>query len=255
MMPSPAISIDSSLIEMLDVTIASDSEPELSLLAHVNWKVMPGEFWCVGGLHRTGKSDLLHVAAGLVDPIAGTRLLFGSPGLPREHEARRQIGMVFDGGQLFQDLTVAENLTLPLRYHANLQTEDALRQIGDLLELTCLTPFLDKLPASLGRNWQQRVGLARALTLKPSLLLLDNPLSGLDPRDVSWWLELLSQLFAGKSALSDKKMTLIATGDSLEPWRATAQQFAILKNQKFLPINSQEGELPNDNDLFGENTP
>ena len=67
-----------------------------------------------------------------------------------------------------------------------------------MLEMTELTPFADAMPGTLGRNWQKRAGLARALMLEPEVLLLDHPLGGLDLRHASWWLNFLDQLAAGQ---------------------------------------------------------
>ena len=67
-------------------------------------------------------------------------------------------------------------------------------KVEALLELTELSPWAESRPGALGRNWQKRVGLARALALEPDVLLLDNPLGGLDLRHTQWWLNFLGQL-------------------------------------------------------------
>jgi ABC-type transporter Mla maintaining outer membrane lipid asymmetry ATPase subunit MlaF len=105
-----------------------------------------------------------------------------------------------------------------------------------LLEATGLTLLTTRLPSSLGRNWQQRVGLARALALRPEVLLLDNPLSGLDPRDVAWWLEFLARLSAGHPLLDGRPLTLVVSGDNLRPWKHLARQFGVLRGTRFVPL-------------------
>src|SRR2546429_55018 len=77
-----------------------------------------------------------------------------------------------------------------------------------LLTLIGLDKLAGSYPGSMGRNWQQRVGLARALVLRPEALLLDNALAGLDPRDSWWWLELLAELSEGHPIMGEKPMTL-----------------------------------------------
>jgi ABC-type transporter Mla maintaining outer membrane lipid asymmetry ATPase subunit MlaF len=92
----------------------------------------------------------------------------------------------------------------------------------------------------MGRNWQQRAGLARALALKPEVLLLDNALTGLDPRDAFWWLQFLDRLSRGEALPDQKPMTLVATADDLRPWRDRARQFALLKDRRLVVLGDQK---------------
>jgi ABC-type transporter Mla maintaining outer membrane lipid asymmetry ATPase subunit MlaF len=91
----------------------------------------------------------------------------------------------------------------------------------------------------VNRNWQQRIGLARALALKPEVLLLDNPLTGLDPRDAAWWLDIVDALAAGHPIVDGKPLTLVVTGDDLRPWQNRARQFAVLKNRQFVSLGAR----------------
>ena len=198
-------------LEMRDVTVTSLNDPDAIILEGVNWSVAAEDYWVIGGLHRSGKSDFMALAAGLMLPKRGTYRAFGhelTAGF--EHEilaARLRIGLVFDGGRLLSHLTVAENIALPVRYHQNLAMGDAAAPVEALLEFTGLTSFADARPGSTSRNWQQRAGLARALALRPEVLLLDNPLTGLDPRDAAWWLERLGELSAGHALTGGRPLT------------------------------------------------
>jgi ABC-type transporter Mla maintaining outer membrane lipid asymmetry ATPase subunit MlaF len=153
---------------------------------------------------------------------------------------RHGLGVVFDGGRLIHDLTVAENVALPMRYHENLKIEDALTRVQTLLDLVGVAHFGTSYPAAIGRNWQQRAGLARALALNPEVLLLDNALTGLDPRDAHWWLEFLNALWTGQTGGDRKPMTLIATADDLRSWRDRASRFALLKEKQFIVLGDQK---------------
>jgi ABC-type transporter Mla maintaining outer membrane lipid asymmetry ATPase subunit MlaF len=108
-----------------------------------------------------------------------------------------------------------------------------------MLELTELAPFANHMPGAVGRNWQKRAGLARALMLRPEILLLDNPLGGLDLRHANWWLDFLDQLSAGHRPLAGQPMTLIVAAENLRPWRGRARQFAVLKDQQFVACGSR----------------
>ena len=176
----------SPVLEMENVTVTALQNPANVVLDEVNWTVRAGDFWAVAGLHRSGKSDLLALAAGLMPPARGVCRVFGhdAAGPVRDEPAaspHRRLGLVFDGGQLLHHLTVAENIALPLRYHRNLSMPEAAARAQALLELTGLQAWAGQLPAAISRNWQQRAGLARALALPPEVLLLDSPLTGLDP--------------------------------------------------------------------------
>ncbi len=228
--------------EMRNVTVTTLRDASVVVLEQVNWTVAVGDFWAVAGLLRSGKSDLLALAAGISRPTRGIHHLFGQEliaGFEHERLALRLcVGLVFDGGQLLHHLTLEENIALPLLYHRGVSPEISAR-VQALVELTGLEPWAGSTPGAVNRNWQQRIGLARALALKPDVLLLDNPLSGLDPRDVGWWLDTLDTLAAGHPIVDGKPLTLVVTGDDLRPWRHRARQFAVLKNQQFIPLGQR----------------
>ena len=230
-------------LEMIDVTVGSLRDPELIVQERVNWSVAVGDYWAIGGLNDSGKSDFMAMAAGITRPLRGTYRVFGQElAADFEHDLiqqRLRLGLVFDGGQLFHHLTIAENIALPLCYRYNCTSQDVARQVQTLLELTELNLESELRPGAISRNRQQRAGLARALSLQPEVLFLDNPLSGLDPRDVSWWLDLLDQLSAGHPVVGVQRMTLVVAGDDLRPWKERARQFALLKEKGFVNLGNR----------------
>ncbi len=223
-------------LDMRGVGFSAMRDPATVVAEDVNWKVAPGEFWVVAGPQRAGKSDLLMLAGGLMAPTRGAYWFFGEA-MPVFEDARLaerlRLGLVFDNGQLFNHLTLAGNVALPLRYHRNLSPADTLARVQSLLELTELVLWADSLPASVGRGLHKRAGLARALALQPDVLLLDNPLGGLNVRQTVWWLELLDALSQGRTALGGRPMTLVVTADDLRPWRSNARRFALLRDRRF----------------------
>lgn len=225
------------VIEMKGVGVSALYRPDLTVLEQVDWQVAAGDYWVVAGLHRSGKSDLLMLTAGLLSPLCGSYRLFGAPMPIFEGEnfpTRLRAGFVFDDGHVLNNLTVAENIALPLRYHENLSGDELAERVGQLLKITELSPWANNTPGVLGRNWRKRVGLARALALRPELLLVDNPLGGLDVRDAGWWLDFLAQLSVGHDYMPDKRpATLVVTADDVRPWRDRAKQFAVLRAGRF----------------------
>jgi len=223
-------------LEMHEVAVGSLRDQNLTVAEGVNWRVQPGEYWVIAGLQGSGKSDFLLMAGSLMAPLSGRYYLYGEamPIFDEERMPHRlRLGLAFESGQLFNHLTVLENIALPLRYHQNLTSAEARKRVEPLLKAMDLEPWADSTPGAIGRNWQKRVGLARALVLKPEVLLIDSPLNGLDVRHLSWWLNFLDSLARGHEFLQGRPMTLVSTAADLRPWKNRAGQFAVLKNKKF----------------------
>jgi phospholipid/cholesterol/gamma-HCH transport system ATP-binding protein len=232
-------------VEFIDASIpALESLNKSIVLENVNWVVNPFDYWIIGALPGTGKSDLLATAAALQKVTEGRHLLFGRD-LAHLHpdelvQIRQRMGMVFEnGGRLFSQLTVAENLALPICYHRNCSAREAAAQVKATLDLTELTPFADTKPNSIVRTMHQRIGLARALVLNPEILLLDNPLTSMDPRQTFWWVDFLAKLSAGHPKLDGRKLTLVVATDDLRPWTDQGTKFAVIRKKQWLPIGGR----------------
>lgn len=233
MSPAPATVTDRA-ITMSNVSVGSMRDLSTLIVEDVNWSVAAGDFWVIGGLQGSGKSDFLMLTGGMMAPISGTYQFFGEEMPIFEDDRlpqRLRLGFVFETGQLFNHLTVSENIALPLRYHQDLSEADAQDRLRQMLELTELAPWADSTPGAMARNWQRRVGLARALMLRPEVLLLDNPIAGLDLRHRAWWLNLLEQLSRGHEWMNGRPVTLVVTTNDLRLWPGRTRQFAILKNK------------------------
>jgi ABC-type transporter Mla maintaining outer membrane lipid asymmetry ATPase subunit MlaF len=232
---------DVPALQMETVAVGSLRDPSVVVAEEVNWTVAAGDYWVVAGPQGSGKSDFLMLAGSLTVPRSGRYRMFGED-MPifedARLKARLRLGLVFDGGQLFNHLTVAENIALPLRYHRNLARGAAEAAVRDLLEVAELAPWADCTPAVLGHSWRKRVGLARALALQPEVLLVDNPLAGLDLRHTNWWLGFLDQLSKGHPLMQGRPVTLVVTTADLRPWGGHARQFAILKNQRLCVLGT-----------------
>jgi ABC-type transporter Mla maintaining outer membrane lipid asymmetry ATPase subunit MlaF len=226
---------------MQKVDVPSTRDTASLIVSGVDWTVKEGDYWMVAGLQGSGKTDFLMMTGGVMAPASGEYLLYGEK-MPIFDEGRLAtrllMGLVFEGGQLFNHLTVRENVALPLRYHHNLAPQAGHEAVSQLLEALELLPWADSTPGAIGRHWQKRVGLARALALKPSLLLLDNPLAGLDLRHLNWWAEFLQALSRGSNLTDGRPVTVIATGAELHPWKDRAQEFAVLRNKKFTVVGT-----------------
>ena len=228
-------------IEMRGVNVAAMRDASFTVVENVNWSVAAWEVGIVAGQEHSGKSDLLMLAAGLMPPAAGSCKLFGNDTKSfgeAELAERLRVGFVFQGGHLFNQLTIAENVALPLCYRKNLTPAAVMPEVTGLLELMELSPLAEVTPADVASNWRQRAALARALILKPEVLLLDNPLAGLGARHRQWWLRFLDELSRGHKHFGGSPMTMAVTADDLHPWRSAHRKFAVLRDRQFISLGA-----------------
>jgi putative ABC transport system ATP-binding protein len=231
-------------IEMRGVSAGAMRDINFTVVENVNWMVAPGEFWVIAGQQHSGKSDFLKMTAGLMAPVKGSYRLFGNETRAfgeAELAGRLRVGFVFEGGQLFNHLTIGENIALPLRYRQNLTSGAAAQEAQALLELMELAPLADVTPANVAANWRQRAALARALILKPEVLLLDNPFREFGARHLQWWLRFLDRLWRGHEWSGGRPMTMVVTTDDLSRlagWQNADRKFALLRDKKLIPLGS-----------------
>jgi ABC-type transporter Mla maintaining outer membrane lipid asymmetry ATPase subunit MlaF len=234
------------VIELINAdVVGAETRHDTVMIQKVNWRMEAGDYWVVGGLPGTGKTDLLGTAAGLQKPSAGTHLVFGRDLYQMDEgeqlRERLRIGMVFQsGGRLFSHQTVLENLALPICYHRNCNLEDARAQAQTVLKITEMSGFERRRPHRLTRNLHQRVALARALMLEPEVLLIDNPLAGIDARQAYWWLGFLPRLATGFPEFLHRKMTIVVTTDDFRPWRDQGSRFALVNDKQWSIIGGRE---------------
>ena len=146
----------------------------------------------------SGKSTILRLIGGLVRPQAGTILVEGED-VTRLSETqlygvRKKLGMMFQGGALLDSLTVFDNLALPLRERTTLGEAEVTAAVHDRLTAVGLSNVDALLPGQLSGGMVKRVALARAILMKPVILLCDEPFSGLDPVSVKLIEELLVRI-------------------------------------------------------------
>ena len=164
--------------------IFTTAEVETTALNNVNMEVQEGEFVAVMGPSGCGKSTLLHIAGMLDNPTNGEYYFMGEE-VSRYSEKKRanlrkgNIGFVFQSFNLIDELTVFENIELPLLY-LGVSTAERKRIVNEMLEQLELIPRKNHFPQQISGGQQQRVAVARALIAGPKVILADEPTGNLD---------------------------------------------------------------------------
>lgn len=148
-------------------------------------RIERGESVVVIGGSGVGKSVLIKHIIGLLRPDRGKVLVEGQEvaALPegRLNELRKKFGMLFQGGALFDSMTVGENVGFPLREHTRMSRAEIAAKVGEKLEIVGLDGVEELMPSELSGGMKKRVALARAIAMEPEILLYDEPTTGLDP--------------------------------------------------------------------------
>jgi phospholipid/cholesterol/gamma-HCH transport system ATP-binding protein len=196
------------------------------VLDEVSFEVSHRTTCCIMGRSGTGKSVTLKLLMGLLNPDEGKIYVndveietLDSTGLVK---VRKTMGFLFQYSALFDSLSVADNVAFPLRRHTRMRETEIAASVLEKLAAVGLEAELDKMPLDLSGGMRKRVGLARALALNPSILLVDEPSSGLDPITAREIDELLIGL------KSSNKTTIVVVTHNVPSARRIGDKLIIL---------------------------
>jgi phospholipid/cholesterol/gamma-HCH transport system ATP-binding protein len=211
-------------IEVEDVRKAFSGR---AVLNGINLSVRRGETLAVLGRSGTGKSVLLRLIIGLEQPDSGSICIQGQDiadlALDRLGDIRKRMGFSFQHSALYDSLSVGENVAFPLRHHRrDMSNSDRDAYVNELLAEVGMAGQLKKMPSDISGGMQKRVGLARALALKPEILLLDEPTAGLDPISSGEIDDLILKL------QRERQMASVVVTHNLHSAKTIANRLAIL---------------------------
>jgi phospholipid/cholesterol/gamma-HCH transport system ATP-binding protein len=154
------------------------------VLKRISLKIEKGENLVVFGKSGSGKSVLIKCLVGLIEPDEGKVILLGEDISDLSDEAfntlRKKVGFLFQGAALYDSMTVRENLEFPLRDLKSKTKDEIESLVMEVLKNVGLEEAVDKMPSELSGGMRKRIGLARALILKPEIIFYDEPTTGLD---------------------------------------------------------------------------
>ncbi len=165
---------------------------------NLSFDVYKGECLGVVGGSGVGKSIILRSLIGLERPDQGQILIFGENIVPLDERnlvsIRKKVAYAFQGGALFDSMTVFENVSYPLIEHTSFTKNKIIEKVTSILKQFGLEEAQDLFPIELSGGMQKRVGIARAIVLEPEIILYDEPTAGLDPFNTKKTQEIILQL-------------------------------------------------------------
>lgn len=212
-----------------------NKKESVQVLKGINLEVKKGEIYGIVGFSGAGKSTLVRCINRLEEPDSGT-VRIGDQMITSLNKKeldlqRSKIGMIFQQFNLFDSMTVYENIAYPLKM-AGWKKERIRNRIDELLELVGLSDKKDAYPGQLSGGQKQRVGIARALANEPDVLLSDEATSALDPQTTISVLDLIREI--------NRKLgiTIILITHELEVIKYTCHQMAVMENGELLEKGS-----------------
>lgn len=211
---------------MIKIKNITKAFKDFTVLSNVNIDIEKGETLVILGKSGTGKSVLLKIIVGLLEPDMGSIFIEGADVTKFTHkklnEFRKRVGFLFQNGALYDSLSVRENLEFALRDRKGLSIDEINKRVEKYLEAVKLSDAIDKMPSELSGGMRKRVALARALIIEPEIILYDEPTTGLDPittREISYLISDVQKEF---------KLTSIVVTHDMECAAIVADKVAVL---------------------------
>jgi phospholipid/cholesterol/gamma-HCH transport system ATP-binding protein len=235
-LPKSTKSAGNPVIEIKDLKIGFE---EQLILKNISLKLFEGENLVVMGKSGCGKSVLIKCIVGLLIPNGGSIKVLGTDVTTLKNgeldELRKKIGFLFQGGALYDSMTVKENLEFHLtRIKTDLSETEMQEKIRAALENVGLADSFNKMPSELSGGMRKRVSLARTIVVEPAIMLYDEPTTGLDPATTDEISQLINDV-----KVKYKTSSMIITHD-ISCARTTADRIVMINNGEIY----SEGDFP-----------
>lgn len=218
---------------ILQTNQLTKSYGKFTALDHADITVYRGDIYGLIGRNGAGKTTIMKIVAGLAEPTEGSYSIFGKSGYAAEKEKRR-IGTLIENPAFFGNMTAYQNL----RYYCYQKGITDLKQIDEALELVHLTDVKNKKFRKFSLGMKQRLGIAFAVLDNPDLVILDEPINGLDPIGISELRDTFRKLN------QERGITLIISSHILSELYAVANRFLFIDNGRVIKeITKQELDL------------
>ncbi|MFN8847583.1 MAG: ABC transporter ATP-binding protein [Bdellovibrionales bacterium] len=234
--------MENPIIELKSVTVELGEEV---ILKDVNLRVYPNETIVLIGPSGGGKTVLLKTMAGLFEPVQGEVFCYGHKwadlSLQGRHDLARHVGVQFQKGALFDDMNAFDNVAYPLREHTQLSEEEIKTRVMDCLKAVRLDKAADLEPHEMSGGMRLRLGVARAIALKPEILFMDDPTAGLDPVNSDEVAQVILDLKEQISAT-----LIVVTHDMMRAYQFAGRIFLVAQTAVLETGSAEETEKHTD---------
>ncbi|UCB45332.1 MAG: ATP-binding cassette domain-containing protein [Spirochaetota bacterium] len=233
------------ILELKDVSIFFDEEV---LLNSISMTIPRGKLVAVTGPSGCGKSTLLKIAAGLLPPDSGNVFIEGTDifNISRNtlFTMRKHFAFVFQDGALMSNLTLYNNLALPLKYHYRLKDKEISERVNATLEDFGLEDVRMHLPAKLSIGQRKLASFARALIMEPKLIFFDEPVSGVDSLTLNKMIDKIIPL------RDDPEVTVIMVSHNLEFIKTSADYIALIYENNLFAYGKRDDIMRSDDPIL-----
>jgi phospholipid/cholesterol/gamma-HCH transport system ATP-binding protein len=237
--------MDTDMMSIENVSMSFDGK---KVLDNISMQIPRGRLVAITGPSGCGKSTLLKISAGLIPPDDGRVIISGrdifSVSRASLFDMRREFGFVFQDAALISNLTVFNNIALPLRYQLNLPENEIEERVHEVLDSFDLREIRDQLPAHLSGGQRKLVGFARALIVNPCLIFFDEPVTGIDAIHRQTMTEKILPL------RDDPEITLIMVSHDLDFIKRYADYIALLYGGKLFAYGRRDDILKSDDPIL-----
>jgi phospholipid/cholesterol/gamma-HCH transport system ATP-binding protein len=232
-------------VELKDVSLAFGEEP---ILISISIRIPKGALVAITGPSGCGKSTLLKISAGLVHPDSGTVTIEGvdifNVSRSTLYELRKSFAFVFQDGALISNLTLYNNLALPIRYHYRLSDEEIEQKVRAVLDDFGLYTERGLMPAQLSIGQRKLASFARGIIMEPRLIFVDEPVSGIDAITTQRMVDKLLPL------RDDNKVTMVMVSHNLDFIKSSADYIALIYQNKLFAYGTRDDILKSEDPIL-----